>query len=326
MSKRSSRDTILEALRQGKTVSGQELADAAGLSRTAVWKHIRFLRREGYTIESQAGSGYRLCSIPDGLPAREIAAGLDESLFGHRIVSLEETDSTQREASELARQGCPEGAVVVAEGQTAGRGRVRRRWFSAPGGLALSVVLRPEIQPSQAALFTLLAGVSCASSIIRMTGLEPALKWPNDVMLGHRKVAGILAEMSGQPDRIDFLILGLGININTPFEAWPEELKETATSLRQATGTMISPVRMIQDLLGQLECDYADFNRGGLDRLLDRWRAVSSTLGRQVTVHRPDEDIPGLARDIDHQGALIVETESGLLTVHAGDVSLREGS
>jgi len=321
----SSRDIILEALRQGRTVSGQKLADQAGITRTAVWKHIRSLRQEGYGIDSSSGSGYCLRSLPDGLTAREIQIGLDGWRFGQHIVCLAEVDSTQRVAAELAREGCPEGAVVLAEHQSTGRGRIQRRWHSPPGSLAISVVLRPSLPPGQAGVIPLLAGVACSAAIAELTGLHPGLKWPNDVLIGSRKVCGILAEMHGELDRIEHLIVGLGINVNTPAEAFPPDIRDTATSLGLACGHRVSAVRLVQNLLIRLEEACLDLERQGTDKLLQRWRQASLTLGRRVIVHQPAGDIQGTARDLDIQGGLIVDTDSGPLTVHSGDVSLREG-
>jgi BirA family biotin operon repressor/biotin-[acetyl-CoA-carboxylase] ligase len=316
----STRETILEALRGSDRISGQELARRANVSRNAVWKHVRALRQEGYGIESCAGSGYRLRSPPDRLVPREIMAGLTTRYMGRSMHCYDELPSTQGVARDLAASGCPEGTVVLAEKQTRGRGRIGRSWSSLPGSVAMSVVLRPAIQPEAASAFPLLAGVAAAGCVEGLTGLRPGLKWPNDLLAGGRKVAGILAELSAELDRINHLVLGIGINVN----AQRSQIPPGASSLRAECGFMVSRVELVRSMLSELERIYETFLRQGFDPVRQAWTRCSVTLGARVRVRWTHEEIEGTALDIDGRGALIVEADDGTRArVTAGDVRLR---
>ncbi|MCL0065695.1 biotin--[acetyl-CoA-carboxylase] ligase [Dehalococcoidia bacterium] len=313
------KETILHTLRQGGPVSGEELGQAMGISRTAVWKHITALRNDGYRIESSPGKGYWLVIAPDSLLPEEIKSGLNTSLLGRQIAYHRELTSTQDAARALAAQGANEGTIVIAETQAAGRGRIGRAWASPPGGIYLSIILRPAIEPSEALRFPLIAGVAAAQAIERLTGLKPQLKWPNDIIVGGRKAGGILTEMSAEMDRINHIIIGIGINVNT--ESFPDEIRGIATSLKTECGKEVSRVQLVQNILAQLESLYQVFQVSGFETIRERWKARSCTIGSRVSVRGEREQVEGEAIDIDEDGALILRKANGALErVLAGDV------
>ena len=317
------KETILQALRQGGRISGKELGNALGMSRTAVWKYVTALRREGYRIDASRGKGYLLVSAPDSLLPEEIKVGLRTSLLGQQIAYHRELASTQDAAKALAAQGAGEGTTVIAETQAAGRGRVGRGWASPPGGVYLSIILRPAIKPSEALRFPLIAGVAAAQAIEQLTGLKPGLKWPNDIILEGRKAGGILTEMSAEIDRINFIIIGMGINVNTERTRFPEEIARVATSLREECGKEVSRVQLVQEILAQLESLYQDFQVSGFEPIRVRWKALSNTIGARVSISSGGKQVDGEAIDIDGDGALILQKADGTLErILAGDVQI----
>jgi len=319
------KDEILLRLREGNRVSGEELARAFGVTRTAVWKHINELRAAGYEIDSSPSKGYLLIRTPDVPSPAEIKAGLGTHTFGKTLHFYPELPSTQDEARALAMQGAPEGTVVIAEAQTSGRGRIGRAWAAPPGGIYLSIILRPAITPPEALRFPLIAGVAVAQAIEEVTRLSPRLKWPNDVLISGKKVAGILTEMNAEMDRLNFIIVGIGINVNTPPENLPEELRATATTLAAESGRQIPRVKLVQALLAKFETLHDEFRKEGFEPIRRRWKALSETLGTMVTVTFADQQVHGRAFDIDQDGALLIQKWNGNLErVVAGDVSLRK--
>jgi len=316
------KETILHKLRQGGRISGEELGQALGISRTAVWKYVTALKSEGYRIDSSPGKGYSLVSAPDSLLPEEIKAGLRTSVLGRRIVYQREVTSTQDAAKDLAVQGASEGTAVIAETQTGGRGRMGRAWASPPGGVYLSLILRPDIKPSEALRFPLIAGVAVAEAIERLTGLNPKLKWPNDIIVAGRKAGGILLEMSAEMDRINYIVIGMGINVNSERAHFPEEIAGLATSLREECGKEVSRVRLVQEMLAQLESLYQDFQASGFEPIRERWKAISNTIGARVSISSGGEQVEGEAIDIDGDGALILRKAKGVIEkIIAGDVS-----
>ena len=324
-SQQSRKGLVLDLLKHQPTVSGQVLADAAGISRNAVWKMINRLRREGYTIDSAPGRGYSLEQIPDRLLPEEIRSGLHTHIFGRKIISLPEVISTQAQARKLAEDGEPEGSVVLAERQTRGRGRLQRIWADLPGSIFMSLILRPETLPSRASHFPILAGVALARAVqVVAPTLAPRLKWPNDLQLQGKKCAGILAEMAAEPERIHYIVLGLGLNVNCPPAEMDEGLQDTATSLLIETGAPVSRTALLRNLLQAVEALYYSYQVQGFEPIKAEWKQWSNTLNTQVRVHSASETLEGLALDIDENGALIIQQANGrFISVAAGDVSLR---
>lgn len=315
------KEATLQALRQAGYISGEKLGITLGISRTAVWKYVTALRSEGYRIDSSPGKGYSLVSAPDSLLPEEIKAGLRTSLLGRQIAYHREVASTQDTAKALAAQGAREGTVVIAETQTGGRGRMGRIWTSPPGGIYLSIILRPDIKPSEALRFPLIAGVAAAQAIEQITELKPQLKWPNDVIVAGKKAGGILTEMSAEIDRINYIVIGIGINVNTRRAHFPEEIAGIATSLREECGKEVSRVKLVQEILAQLESLYQDFQLSGFEPIRVRWKALSNTIGARVSISSGGKEVKGEAIDIDGDGALILRKTNGVLErVIAGDV------
>ena len=319
------RSDVLELLRAaGGYVSGEKMAEQLGVTRAAVWKKIAALRDAGYDISSAPRSGYILRSAPDRLIEPEIVKGLQTKLVGREIICYDAVDSTNIVLKELARQGAENGTVVVADTQGTGRGRMKRAFFSPPGkGIWVSILLRPDFLPQEAPKCTLMAAVAVAQAMEKF-GLRAAIKWPNDILHDGRKLVGILTEMSAEMDRVNYIVIGIGINVNIAEEDFPEELRPIATSLMQMKGEPLSRVAFLQELLRELDVLYADVQRAGFAPVLAAWKKYAVTLGQQVRVLGPGgETFEGTAADIDTEGALLIDTEEGQRRVLAGDVSIR---
>lgn len=316
---------ILERLRHGDPVSGEELGRAIGISRTAVWKYINELKSEGYLIDSVPSKGYCFVSAPDALLPEEIRAGLKTRIIGRDIAYQKETPSTQEIAKALAAQGVAEGTIVVAETQSKGRGRVGRQWSSPQGGVYFSIILRPDMNPSEALRLPLVAGVAVAKTIKRNTKLDPRLKWPNDIMIDGKKIGGILTEMNAEMDRLDWVIIGIGLNVNMSQQSFPADVEGTATSLMEAVGKSVPRVKLLQDILAEFETLYNELMKSGFETIRMKWKALSNTIGEKVVVTLPNGQIKGVAVDIDADGALMLAKDDGSLEkIIAGVVKLRK--
>jgi BirA family biotin operon repressor/biotin-[acetyl-CoA-carboxylase] ligase len=307
------KDKILEKLiaSRGEPVSCERLASELSVSRSAIWKHIKSLRDEGYAIESSTNLGYSLISTPDLLTPGEIKAGLKTSVIGKDIHYFKETESTNTIAREIANT-VGEGVVVIAESQTQGRGRLGRKWLSPEGGIWLSIILKPKIQPLYAPRITLLAGVAVAKTI-RSIGLQARIKWPNDVLINEKKVCGILTEIEAEIDLIDHCVVGIGIDANVDTESFPEDVRESSTSLKKELGHEINRVEFVQGLLEEFESLYLKFQNEGFPSILEEWRNMSSTIGEWVKITTQTKTIYGEAIGVDNDGALILETGEGQL-------------
>ena len=316
---------VLELLRSaGGYISGEKMAERLGITRTAVWKKIMTLRDAGYDISSAPRSGYILRSAPDRLIEPEIVRGLDTALIGRKIICYDTVDSTNLVLKDLARRGAEDGTVVVADSQGTGRGRMGRAFFSPPGkGIWVSILLRPTFLPQEAPKCTLMAVVAVARAMEHF-GLRAAIKWPNDILHDGRKLVGILTEMSAEMDRVNYVVIGIGINVNIAPEDFPAELRTIATSLMQMKGKELPRVAFLQELLRALDDLYAQVQREGFAPVLAAWREYAVTLGQQVRVIGPaGEEFEGVAADIDAEGALLIDTQEGRRRVLAGDVSIR---
>ncbi len=315
------KEEILNILREaGDYVSGEFLAEKLGVSRAAVWKHIHTLIKEGYAVDVAQGKGYRLMSVPDKLYPAEIRHGLQTRLLGRKVVHLNVTGSTNTVARQIAERGVEEGTVVLAETQSHGKGRLGRKWVAKPGGLAMSVILKPAIDPMHASSITLMAAVSVTKAL-RGAGLEAAIKWPNDVLVNGKKICGILTEMSAETDIVNFIILGIGVNVNNDVPI------ETATTMKAELRRDVDRVKFTQSLLEMLEEDYLTFKEEGFTPILWSWRRYSDTLGRQVEVTYQDDVITGLAQDVDEDGSLLVKTQDGSIRkIVSGDCKHLRGA
>lgn len=310
---------------KGTYVSGEQISQSLAVTRTAIWKHIKSLKEEGYSIESSTRSGYCLVGQPDLLLPEELKRETATRWLGQVIHYHRTIDSTNSLAKKLAVAGALEGTIIIAEEQTAGKGRLGRQWTSPFGlGLWLSVILRPQITPLEAPKITMLVSVALQEAILEATGLPAKIKWPNDIFLGDKKVAGILLEMSGEMDSINHLIVGMGVNVNLAQEDFPQELKDKATSLKIELGREICRVALTKLVLAKLEYYYELFKVGEISLLMEKWRSASWTLGKAVRVTTPTEVLEGQAVDFGQDGSLLIRLANGSLReIMAGDVTLR---
>lgn len=316
------RELILKSLRQERQVSGEELGKKLNISRTAVWKHINELRSLGYQIESSPKSGYSLIKSTELLLPEEIGIDLNTQIMGKRIEHYSEVSSTQDIAAELARSGAAEGTLVIAEMQKNGRGRKGRKWVSLPeGGIYFSLILRPNLTPSQAMQIPLIAGVALTKAIKATVSLQPMIKWPNDIIVGQKKVGGILTEMNSEIDVVNHIVLGIGLNVNIPSLLFAEQTAGIATSLIDECGAYTSRANLIQCFLKEFEMIYPKFLASGFSSVRDEWKALNNTIGSRVRINDGGKETEGEALDIDIDGFLLVRKESGDVSkIISGDV------
>jgi len=321
-------EEILQLLKDAPSafLSGWEISRRLKVSRAAVWKRIERLRASGYEIEASTRSGYRLVQSPDLLTPSEIIPGMKTKWMGKKIHHFQTVDSTNSKAYQLALNGAEEGEVILSESQEKGRGRMGRQWFSPPSlNLYLSIILRPIIPPPQVPLITLMAAVATADAIQKFSGIIPQIKWPNDILLKGRKVAGLLNEIHSEMDRIHFVILGIGVNLNTDEKKFSKEIRSIATSLKIEMGQTVSRKVFLQSLLLEMERWYSIFLEEGSTVILNAWRDRADIKGRQVKVTSFGETVVGTAIDVDSDGALILETGGGKQRrVMAGDIEYKK--
>jgi len=303
-------------------VSGEAISDKLGLSRAAVWKHVNALRGQGYRIDALPARGYRLVEIPDRLTPLELRPLLATHDLGQVLHCFEEVGSTNDVAKQLAEEGAAHGEAVIAERQTAGRGRRGRAWDSPAGkNLYLSVVLRPDLPPQRAPELTLVASVALCD-VVRQAGVEAGIKWPNDLLARGRKLAGILTELAAEPDTVQWVVLGMGVNLNVRAEDFPDDLREQATSLAIERGQPAPRALFTAALLARLE-EWLDRHAAeGFGPVREAWRERSATLGREVRVEVEGREVTGVAEDLDETGALLVRCGKRLERVTSGDVQL----
>ena len=315
---------LLTLLMENATIviSGARIAKEIGVSRSTVWRWAERLRGLGVKVKGQPATGYFLEQVPDILTPDMLKQRLKGSLFGKRIFHFFKTDSTNRVALELGHAGEPEGAVVLAEEQTAGRGRAGRTWHSErAAGIYATLLLRPKLAPVQAPLLTMMAGLSAHTAVQAVTGLAVDLKWPNDLLIQRKKVGGILTEMHAEPGQIRFVIVGIGLNVNQ--EKFPGELANVATSLRAETGKPQSRMELLVRLLREFESDYNRFLHEGVARVVTRFESISSyAKGKRVRVTNGTESYAGTTAGLGPEGLLQVTRDDGrMITVIAGDVA-----
>lgn len=319
------RQDILDYLieHKGTFVSGQKISELFGISRTAVWKHIRVLKQRGYVIESYTKKGYCLKEAPELLKPECIADGLQTKIFGKKVVYYEKVDSTNTIAKKLADRGAEEGTIVVAEEQTGGRGRLDRSFISPfAQGVWFSLILRPLFPPMEVSKMTLVAAVALTKVLRKMGLIHCGIKWPNDILIHHKKIVGILTELNASVEKINYVVMGIGINTGLDKKVLPRELKKSVTSFSMEN----VPVRraaLLQEVLYELERYYEVINEEGFAPILEEWKVLSCMLNCDVEVIAADKTFTGKAVDLDENGNLLVETAAGLERVLAGDVRVR---
>ncbi len=315
---------ILKMLRETDGyVSGQELCNKFGVSRTAVWKTINQLKENGYEIEAVQNKGYHLLSAPDIMDKTELESIHATEWAGCEIYYFDSIDSTNTKAKEFAEEGHPSGTLVVADRQTAGKGRRGRSWESPTGiGIFMTLMLKPEINPNNASMLTLVAAMATTRAIRRVTGVSAMIKWPNDIVMNGKKVCGILTEMSAQFDYINHIVIGIGINVHN--EDFPEEIAKTASSLYLESGQHIHRASLIEAFLEEFEDVYAEYLKTeDMEGLQKEYDAMLVNRGRQVRVLDPKEPFEGKAMGITKKGELIVDTWESRKLVSSGEVSVR---
>ena len=315
---------ILQLFReQDGFVSGELISQELHVSRTAIWKHINALRSSGYVIEAVPSRGYRLLSAPDVLSVEEIRAQLDAEVIGKQFVCLAETSSTNADAFRLAEQGATEGTVVLADMQNSGKGRLGRVWSSPQGvNLYTSIVLRPRVMPYEAAQLTFLSAVAVARSIELLTDIRPEIKWPNDVLIDGKKVAGLLNEMNSETDGVNFVILGIGVNLNMTADQFPEDLRHPATSLLLEQGHPVCRAKFAAVMINELDRLYAEFLTHGFGPVREEWQRRCNANGRELLVSDGgSETLRGMFAGIDTDGALLIQRADGKTDrIISGDV------
>ncbi len=308
-------------------VSGEELKQGLGITRSAVWKHIEALRASGYAIDAAPRKGYRLDTAMLPFNGVELASRAAPGAIGARVRFFKEIDSTNTEAFTLGRMGEPEGTVVVAERQRAGKGRIGRSWESPPGvNLYTSILLRPAVLPMDAQKLTLLIAVAVAETVSGFLGCRPSVKWPNDILVGPRKLAGILLEMECEADRVKFVVVGIGVNLNMKRNLLGEPLSSVVTSIMEETGKEVSRVEFATELYSSVRKWYdlatkSGFDAEGFAPVIEAWRGYFASEGKPVRVRSFGRTIEGVCEGIDPDGALLVRSPSGeRLRVISGDV------
>ena len=315
---------ILTMLRESEGyVSGQELCNQFGVSRTAVWKAINQLKEMGYEIEAVSNKGYHLVSAPDVMNEAEIKSLLHTKWAGQELFYFDSIDSTNTKAKEMAEKGYPSGTLVVADQQTAGKGRRGRSWDSPAGtGIFLTLMLKPDINPNNASMLTLVAALATAKAINDVTGAAARIKWPNDIVVNGKKICGILTEMSAQFDYINHIVIGIGFNVHN--ETFPEDIRETASSLYLECGKHFHRAEIIERFLSHFEEFYNIFlQTEDLEGLMKEYNALLVNIQKQVRVLDPKEPYEGKAIGITKKGELIVDTWESRKLVSSGEVSVR---
>lgn len=312
-------------------VSGEEMAKMFAVSRTAVWKNIHALQKEGYLIAGSPRRGYQLVGIPDLLLPDELAGKLQTKVVAsspEKIHYYRQIDSTNSALKKLAESGAPEGTIVIAEEQTRGRGRLGRFWSSPfARGIYLSILLKPPLLPQDAPLFTLLAAVAVVKSIqLNLPHIAVGIKWPNDLLINNRKVCGILTELKAEADLLHYLIIGIGLNVNLQDDDFPAVLKNTATSLYlENKRQSVSRQKLTAALLQEMDSFYLDYLNNGPEMVISAWKKFNITLGKKVTVKTIQGSFTGRAVALERDGALVVEdAQGGRKRFQAGEVTLEK--
>ena len=328
---KTDKSDILALLRNSEDyVSGQQLCDRFGVTRTAVWKVINQLKEEGYLIESVSRKGYRLLESPeDILSVSEIASRLTTKWAGRKLYYYDATGSTNNDVKRLAEEGAPHGTVVVADIQNAGKGRRGRMWQTLPGtALSFTLLLRPEFAPDKASMLTLVMALSVSEAVEAVTGVEATIKWPNDIVVNRKKICGMLTEMTMTPemDEIQYIVVGAGINVNSgSLEEFEEGIRQTATSLRIETGRQVNRAELLNGVLDRFEENYATFLQTlDLSRLRESYQCHLQGVGSEVRVLDPAGEYTGISQGINDHGELVVIKDNGeRVKVYAGEVSVR---
>lgn len=317
------KDNVLQKLRPGKFVSGQQIADELRISRTAVFKQIKALKKIGFKIESVPNQGYMLTQVSPKLHPLVVNKCLKTRIIGKQLMHFDQVASTINKVTLMA-ETADEGLVVVAEKQTNGRGRFGRRWVSPAGGIWASILLRPNVAPTEATRLNIIASLAIAEAISEKLGLIAQIKWPNDVIVSKRKVAGILTDMVAELDKINYAVLSFGIDVNNRI---PNELQGSASSLKSITGASIDRTLLFCGILNKVEHYYTSWQKGDFNLMLRNWKKLCVTIGKEIEVKGLNRLLKGKAVGIDDMGRLILAAKDGKRhTLSSGEVSILEGN
>ena len=322
---------VLEQLKSSSDgyVSGESLSEKLGVTRTAIWKYIKEIRGLGYEVEASTNKGYKRFVPENLINEYELSEGLDTELIGKNIIYYNSVDSTNNVAKNLAQEGCASGTVVVAATQTGGKGRLGRMWFSAQDkGIWMSIVLKPSITLQDIQLITIGASIAVARSISDIAGFDVKIKWPNDIILNSRKVCGILTEMSLEEENVNYIVVGIGVNILQEMDDFPEDIKALATSLKieakDADVHIPSRCSLVKKILFEMEKIYSKIEKGLSEEVISEWRQFSVTLGKRIRFAIKDQQYEGTAVDIENDGKLVVKCDDNITRkVLSGEIQIR---
>jgi len=317
---------VLRFLKSHNTeyLSGQDLSDVLKISRRAIWKHIKKIQTLGYTVESKQKEGYKLTKNSDLLLPWEIISELETKVLGQQAYYFESIESTQNQALKMVNEIKNEGTIIVAEKQTGGRGRSGRKWISPKGGIWFSIILHPKFDISNTTLFPIASSLALSNAIQKTCNISTELKWPNDLTIKGKKLAGMLVDASFESNKIENLILGVGINFNVNIKEIEKTLKKTPnyygiTSLNEQKNKN-TPIKLIQSFLVELEKVYEELNKNKTKKIIVEWTKRSSTIGKKIEINTNDGKIKGEAIKIDYDGGLIIKEKGNTKKVIAGDV------
>ena len=307
-------------------LSGQDLSDVLKISRVAVWKHIKKIQTLGYKIESKQKLGYRLIDNTEKLLPWEITRDLKTKLIGKRVYYFEEIDSTQNFAQNIAADKKENGTIIIAEKQTSGRGRLDRKWTSPKGGIWFSLIIHPKFDVSSSTLIPILSAVALSKSIKTVLDIETEVKWPNDITMNGKKVAGVLVDASFQTNNIDYLILGIGINFDIDTKKLEKRLTKTPNfygidSLR-GKEDKTPPKKLLKEFLLQFEKNLFQLDKGEKSKIIKEWTKRAAGIGKKITINTSNGKISGISQGIDNDGALKIKTRNEIKKIYVGDVVL----
>ncbi|WP_010650623.1 biotin--[acetyl-CoA-carboxylase] ligase [Oceanobacillus massiliensis] len=310
----STRDRLITLLAENEDrfISGQALSDSLHISRNAVWKHMKDLEKDGYQIEARPRKGYRITAYPETMSSNTIKWGLDTKWIAKTIIHKEKTGSTQTLAHQAALENAPHGTIVIADEQTEGRGRMNRTWHSNKGkGIWLSILLRPEMLPNDASKLTLLAATVLADVLESTVQTRAHIKWPNDILLNQKKIAGILTEMQAEQDRIQYILIGIGLNVNHSKEDLQEDIQSKATSLKIETGQDWPITHLIQELLKSFEKSFDAYMKSGFAPVKEKWESYGFKIGQPIQIKTFKDEWESTFLGISEEGALLTESRTG---------------
>ncbi len=311
----STRNQLIQLLAKNNEeyISGQVLSEKLNISRSAVWKHMKELEKDGYVIEAKSKRGYRFVSYPEKISENTVQWGLQTNWLGQKVIHREVTSSTQIIAHKVAKEQKGHGTIVIADEQVSGRGRMNRNWHSKKGdGMWMSMILQPPLPPYLAPQLTLLTAVALTETIEKLTGLTPRIKWPNDILFDNeKKCAGILTELQAEQDKIQYVIIGVGLNINQQKNDWPEDVQKRATSLQIETGKQWPIRKIIQYFLSSFESLYDEYMKQGFLAVKTKWESYGFKIGDWITIRQLDKTRQAVFYGLADDGALLIKNEAG---------------